>query len=90
MYLLVQVLSNLFQIWQLLLFIWVILSWIPQVPRHHPAVELIGKVIEPTLAPFRRLMPMGGIDISPIIAYFVYSIALRALVSLLNSVSQPF
>lgn len=85
MYLLVQVLSNLFQIWQILLFIWVILSWIPQVPRNHPAVELISRVIEPTLAPFRRLMPMGGIDISPIIAYFVYSIALRALISLLGS-----
>ncbi|MNL35964.1 YGGT family protein [compost metagenome] len=86
MYLLVSVLSNLFSIWQLLLFIWVILSWIPQVPRNHPAVELISRVIEPTLAPFRRLMPMGGIDISPIIAYFVYSIALRALVSLIGSI----
>ncbi|HEY9899470.1 MAG TPA: YggT family protein [Pantanalinema sp.] len=86
MYLLVQVLSNLFSIWQILLFIWVILSWIPQVPRNHPAVELISRVIEPTLAPFRRLMPMGGIDISPIIAYFVYSIALRALISLLGSI----
>ncbi|MBO9542300.1 YggT family protein [bacterium] len=87
MYLLVQVLTNLFQIWQILLFIWVILSWIPQVPRNHPAVELVGRVIEPTLAPFRRLMPMGGIDISPIIAYFVYSIALRAIISLLANIS---
>lgn len=90
MYMLAQVLTNLFQIWQILLFIWVILSWIPQVPRNHPAVELIAKVIEPTLAPFRRLMPMGGIDISPIIAYFVYSIALRAILSLLSSVGGSY
>lgn len=78
-----QALVNLFQIWQILLFIWVILSWIPQVPRHHPAVQFIGQIIEPTLAPFRRLMPMGGIDISPIVAYFVYSIALRLVLQLI-------
>lgn len=81
-----QALVNLFQIWQILLFIWVILSWIPQVPRHHPAVQFIAQIIEPTLAPFRRLMPMGGIDISPIVAYFVYSIALRLILQLLGSV----
>lgn len=81
-----QALVNLFQIWQILLFIWVILSWIPQVPRNHPAVQFIAQIIEPTLAPFRRLMPMGGIDISPIVAYFVYSIALRLVLELLRQV----
>lgn len=86
MMLLAEVLSNLFRIWQILLFIWVILSWIPQVPRHHPAVQLISQVIEPTLAPFRRLMPMGGMDISPIIAYFVYSIVLRLILTALQSI----
>lgn len=79
------VLSNLFRLWQILLFIWVILSWIPQVPRYHPAVQLLSQIIEPTLAPFRRLMPMGGMDISPIIAYFVYSIVLRLLLTALQS-----
>ena len=79
------VLVNLFRIWEILLFIWVILSWIPQVPRYHPAVQLIAQIIEPTLAPFRRLMPMGGIDISPIIAYFVYSIILRLLLTSLQA-----
>lgn len=85
MMLLADVLSNLFRIWQILLFIWVILSWIPQVPRNHPAVQLISQVIEPTLAPFRRLMPMGAMDISPIIAYFVYSIVLRLILTALQS-----
>lgn len=82
MFMLVEVLTNLFRLWQILLFVWVILSWVPQVPRSHPAVQAIGRIIEPTLAPFRRLMPMGGIDISPIIAYFVYSLLLRLVVTL--------
>lgn len=77
------VLHNLFRLWSILLFVYVILSWIPQVPRNHPAVQLIGQVIEPTLAPFRRLIPMGGIDLSPILAYFVYSILLRMISTLL-------
>ena len=85
MVLAVTVLYNLFRSWQILLFIWVILSWIPQVPRHHPAVVFIGQIIEPTLRPFRRLMPMGGIDISPILAYFVYSLLIRVVAQLLLS-----
>lgn len=84
MELIVPILGNVFRLWSILLFIYVILSWIPQVPRGHPAVEFIGQIIEPTLAPFRRLMPMGGIDIAPILAYFVYSLLLRLLVQLLE------
>ncbi len=71
---LAQFLRNVFQVWQLALFIWVILSWIPSIPRHHPAVEMLNRLLEPTLRPFRGLVPLGGIDISPLIAVFVYQL----------------
>ena len=31
-------------------------------------------------------MPMGGLDITPIIAYFVYSVVLKLLVQLLMQI----
>lgn len=82
---LAQFLRNVFQVWQLALFVWVILSWIPTIPRHHPAVQFLDRVIEPTLRPFRGLVPLGGIDISPLIAVFVYQLAVQILVRLLLS-----
>ncbi|MEB3186922.1 MAG: YggT family protein [bacterium] len=75
--------QNVFQVWQLALFIWVILSWIPSVPRHHPAVQLLDRLLEPTLRPFRGLVPLGGIDISPLIAVFVYQLVVQVLVRVL-------
>jgi YggT family protein len=80
---LAQYLRNIFQVYQLLLFIWVILSWIPGVPRNHPAREFLERIIEPTLRPFRNLVPLGGIDISPILAIFVYQIVINVLIQLL-------
>jgi len=80
----VQVLNSLFSLWSLLLLVWVILSWIPQIPRHHPAVQFVGRIIEPTVAPFRRVLPMSiGIDLSPMIAFFVYRIAVQLISELL-------
>lgn len=80
---LISLVSLVFRIWQILLFVYVVLSWVPQVPRSHPAVQLIASIVEPTLAPFRRLMPMAGLDISPIIAFFVYSAAVQVILQLL-------
>jgi YggT family protein len=84
----VQVLNGLFDLWSLLLLVWVVLSWIPQIPRHHPAVQFVGRIIEPTVAPFRRVLPMSiGIDLSPMIAFFVYRIAVQLVSELLLKAS---
>lgn len=46
-----------------------ILSWIPSVDYEHPVIRPIMRITDPILRPVRRLMPpVGGIDLSPIIA----------------------
>lgn len=46
----------------------VILSWVSQ-GGYNPATAIIATLTEPVLRPFRRLLPpMGGFDLSPIIA----------------------
>ena len=53
------------------LIISVILSWVAP-GSNSPGAELVNQITEPALAPFRRMLPsMGGLDISPIIAFMV-------------------
>lgn len=57
----------------------VILSWVSR-GNYNPATALINAIVEPVLAPFRRLIPpIAGIDLSPLFAL----IGLQALAMLL-------
>ncbi|MDT4852454.1 YGGT family protein [compost metagenome] len=56
------------------LIISVILSWVAQ-GSHNPAVELVNQICEPLLVPIRRILPsMGGLDLSPIVAFLVLNL----------------
>ncbi len=75
------------RVWSFLLLAWVVISWVPSIPRSHPLVQAIDRLVSPTIAPFRRLLPrMGPIDISPILAIaayqILYEILMRALMQL--------
>ena len=49
----------------------VILSWVAP-GSTSPGAELVNQITEPALAPFRRFLPnLGGLDISPILAFMV-------------------
>lgn len=48
----------------------IILSWIPNVDRSSPIVQLLYQLTEPVLEPVRRTIPpLGMIDISPIVVF---------------------
>lgn len=66
-----------------LLLIGVVLSWIS--PGYSPFSALINQLAEPILAPLRRILPpMGGLDLSPIVAF----LAIQVVQILLRSMSQ--
>ncbi|HHQ14027.1 MAG TPA: YggT family protein [Chromatiales bacterium] len=49
--------------------VYVILSWISPAGSYNPAASLLASIVEPLLAPLRRLIPpIGGIDLSPLFA----------------------
>ncbi|WP_102347012.1 YggT family protein [Bacillus sp. Marseille-P3661] len=62
------------------IYIWVVIiyifmSWFPGA-RGSSFGQLIGKLVEPYLEPFRRIIPpLGIIDISPIVAILVLQFA---------------
>ena len=74
-----------FEILTYIIFIRVILSWFPHNP-YQPLIKLIYQISNPILIPIRNFVsPIGGIDISPIIAIFmiqlIKNIILKSLFS---------
>lgn len=65
-----------------LIIISVVLSWVS--PSYTPFGALVAQLAEPVLTPFRKLLPaMGGLDLSPIVAFLaiqIIQILLGALV----------
>ncbi|WP_410768060.1 YggT family protein [Fontibacillus sp. BL9] len=74
-----------YNIYFYMIFAYILMSWVPNV-RESFIGELLGKLVEPFLAPFRRFIPplMGTIDFSPIIALLVLRLAAVGLISVLN------
>lgn len=69
----------LLDLYSLVLFVAVILSWV-NLPDDHPVVRIVRQLTEPVLAPIRKVLPTpGGFDFSPIIVL----IAIRLLQRLL-------
>jgi len=68
-----------------MILIYVLMSWLPSV-RESFIGELLGKLVEPYLRPFRRLIPpIGGmLDISPIVALIALRFVAYGLVTVID------
>jgi YggT family protein len=78
LYLLVRII----QIYNLLILARVIASWVIRDPGN-PIFHFLYNITEPVLGPIRSLMPAMGLDLSPIIAYFVLNFISRIIASLI-------
>lgn len=80
--LILVLLAQLVQIYSFALIIYIFMSWVPNV-RESAIGQFLGKICEPYLEPFRKIIPpIGMIDISPIVAIFVLNIAMKGILSL--------
>lgn len=80
--------DTLIWIYVILIFIKILLSWVPRVPDNpllRTAIGFVEDVTEPYLSIFRRLIPPigGGLDISPIVAVFALTLVGRIVVNLI-------
>ena len=63
-----ELLRMLLTLYMILIIIGVILSWVGHNVRH-PIVPLVFQLVDPVLAPIRRVLPgLGGLDLSPLVA----------------------
>lgn len=70
MILLIDIINWAFKIYSILLIVYILMSWLPQLLQS-PVGKILEKVADPYLAVFRRFIPpIGVIDLSPIVAIF--------------------
>jgi YggT family protein len=68
----------------ILIFVWVIASWV--LSPYHPIRQTLDRIVEPLLAPLRRLLPTtGSVDFSPMLMIILIFLLARILNSLLLS-----
>ena len=65
-----MLLIQLLDIYSLLVFGSVIISWV-KLPPDNPIASFLHSMTEPLLSPIRQIMPeMGGLDFSPLVLLF--------------------
>ncbi len=76
--------SKIFDLINLLLFISIILTWIPTINWYNEPFRSLKMFSEIFFAPFRRIIPpIGMLDLSPIAALFALAILRNVVVRLL-------
>ena len=81
---LLQVLAQTLSIYTLVLLVRVLLSWFPNLDWSNPLLSTVSSITDPYLNAFRGLIPpMGGLDLSAILAF----LALQLVQSLLQGAS---
>jgi YggT family protein len=76
--------NDAFFLYSLVLLARVVASWIPGLDPRQPVVQLLVTLTEPVLAPLRRLLPpVGGLDVSPLVAFLLLELVRRLVVQVL-------
>jgi len=84
MFVIINAINILFRIYSYIILARIFISWLP-VDRTNPIIKLIYQITEPVLAPFRIILPLGGmgIDLSPIIVFFLLNLLRTSLIRLI-------
>lgn len=87
---LIALVRLLFQALYILLIIRVLLSWLPGMAQDHPVVEFVYRATSPILTPIRRLLPpVGGLDLSPLVAILLLTLVQSLVINLLEG-AMPY
>jgi YggT family protein len=88
MFLLIEIINLVFRLYSYAILARIFLSWIP-LERNNLVVQFIYKITEPILAPFRIILPLGGmgLDLSPIIVFFLINLLQRSIINILISIA---
>ena len=93
--LLVATVSQFLTIYLYLMIFRVLLTWFPNIDWSSAPFSILSQLTDPYLNLFRSIIPpLGGIDFSPLIAFFVLQFGSAFLIGLLSNLQgalqQPF
>jgi YggT family protein len=75
-------------IYLIMIFAWALLSYV-NLDARNPLVPLLGKIVDPVLKPFRKVLPLlGGFDLTPVIAILVILLIQTVIVAWLMNVGH--
>jgi YggT family protein len=78
------ILANLFNIWSMLVLLWCLLSWFPNIDREKQPFRTLDMLVQPVMLPFRRFIPpIGGIDLSPMVAIILLQFLMKLVIQVL-------
>lgn len=79
-----SIVGGLLQFYSLLIFVYVIMSWVRPSGAIAEVYHVLGTVCEPYIGIFRRIVPVaGGLDFSPMVALLVLQFGGSFIVRLL-------
>jgi YggT family protein len=88
---LVQTLTTFLSIYTILLIVRILLSWFPNVDWFSPPFSVLSQLTDPYLNLFRSIIPpLGGIDLSPILAFLLLSFVRQGLVAIAVATSSSY
>lgn len=69
------IISLIINLFMLVVFARVLLSWFPDIDRSNPLVQAIYDITEPVLRPIREILPPTGmLDLSPLVLIVILQI----------------
>lgn len=86
----VQLISSIIEGYTFVIILWCLLSWFPNIRWHDQPFKTLDMLVAPVIAPFRRLIPpIGGIDLSPMIAILVLQFLVQGFHHLVATMIFP-
>ena len=77
-----QILAQTLEIYSLVLIVRVLLSWFPNLDWSNPLLTTVSSITDPYLNAFRGIIPpIGGIDLSAILAFIVLNLMQKLLLA---------
>ncbi len=85
-YLIVNTVINFIQLYLVLIFVRILLSWFQTAEWAQRVISFLAPITDPYLNIFRSIIPpLGGIDLSAIIAIIVLQLVPRLLIGLVST-----
>jgi len=86
-----QIIAQTLQIYSFVLIVRVLLTWFPNVDMGNPVLSTVSSITDPYLNAFRGLIPpLGGLDLSAILAFVALSLMQQLLVSAIYAFAGGF
>ena len=79
-----QVIVGFIQLINMLILIWCVLSWFPNIRWYDQPFKLLDQLVQPIIAPFRKIIPpVANFDLSPMVALFALQLIQMLVLRLL-------